>query len=211
MRGMNSQMNYRSVIAFRKSDVIYEGTVVFCRRFLNETAGALEDRMMEAARSSCRLIKDCCLTPDPTNPAGTDLAAEARVSLTTLIEGYESCLKGGGFTIWSVGDERFIAARAYAHSHNDWSDWTQIFEHRPPECLANLMLTICHQTRFLLGKLIDAHERGVAPRRDPFEKGLYGFLASSANPGALAEKVEELKREISRISWSLRRKHGWVG
>ena len=42
---------YRKLIVYRKSDVIYQGTVVFCRRFLPAHGDRTVDQMTQAARS----------------------------------------------------------------------------------------------------------------------------------------------------------------
>lgn len=211
---------YRKQIASRKSDVIYRGTVVFCRRFMTDSDEAFAGRMIETARRCLACLTDG--EPHPGNDAGGELAVleNARDRLSELISDYQTHLALTGFSVWSSGDERFVAARTYSHSHNDWSDWQEIFESRPAEALANLMLTICHQSRFLLDKHIEAHGRRaeeatvtsihVVPIRDPMERDLYAFLSSSANPGMLSDKIDLLKRDIARISRNLRRKHGWI-
>ena len=42
---------YRKLIAYRKSETIYQGTVVFCRRFLPARGDRTVDQMVQAARS----------------------------------------------------------------------------------------------------------------------------------------------------------------
>lgn len=42
---------YRKLIAYKKSEVIYQGTVVFCRRFLDGRRDRTVDQMVQAARS----------------------------------------------------------------------------------------------------------------------------------------------------------------
>jgi len=42
---------YRNLIVYRKSDVIYEATVLFCRRFLPKFGDRTVDQMTQAARS----------------------------------------------------------------------------------------------------------------------------------------------------------------
>ena len=42
---------YKKLIVYRKSDVIYQGTVLFCRRFLPAHGDRTVDQMTQAARS----------------------------------------------------------------------------------------------------------------------------------------------------------------
>lgn len=43
---------YKKLIVYRKSDVVYEGTVTFCRRFLSAHGDCTVDQMTQAARES---------------------------------------------------------------------------------------------------------------------------------------------------------------
>jgi hypothetical protein len=42
---------YKKLIVYKKSDIIYQGTVVFCRRFLPQYGDRTVDQMTQAARS----------------------------------------------------------------------------------------------------------------------------------------------------------------
>ena len=42
---------FRHLVVYKKSDVIYQGTVVFCRRFLPPYGDRTVDQMIQAARS----------------------------------------------------------------------------------------------------------------------------------------------------------------
>ena len=45
---------YKKLIVYRKSDLIYEGTAMFCRRFLAAHGDRTVDQMIQAARSCKR-------------------------------------------------------------------------------------------------------------------------------------------------------------
>jgi len=42
---------YQNLIVYKKSDIVYEGTVMFCRRFLPPYGDRTVDQMVQAARS----------------------------------------------------------------------------------------------------------------------------------------------------------------
>jgi len=88
----------------------------------------------------------------------------------------------------------------YAKAHADWPDWQKFFETRPADTVANLMLTICHQTRFMLDKMISAQEEdfkkhgGVrervhaartAARGEEWDKGVYSRLDAASDAAEL--------------------------
>ena len=41
---------YKNLIVYKKSDLVYEGTVLFCRRFLPKFGDRTVDQMTQAAR-----------------------------------------------------------------------------------------------------------------------------------------------------------------
>ena len=127
-------------------------------------------------------------------------------------------------TKWAEASEKAVYARNFAKAHNDWVDWKEIFETRNAETLANLMLTICNQTSYMLSRMIERQESdfkqigGVrermyaartAARGDAFDKGLYSRLAEAKTPEELVARVTELRQKIDRTAWSMRRKKGW--
>ena len=141
------------------------------------------------------------------------------------MEDYRDYLKSRSLAEWPRTSEKAVFARQFSKEHNDWGDWKEIFETRPAETLANLMLTICSQTSYMLMKMIEhqevdfkahggvrerMHAARTAARGEEFEKGLYSCLAEAATPEALAAKVAELRQKIERAAWSVRRKRGWA-
>jgi len=55
---------YKKLIVYKKSDVIYQGTVVFCRRFLPLYGDRTVDQMTQAARSCKQNIAEGSATAD---------------------------------------------------------------------------------------------------------------------------------------------------
>ena len=216
---------YKKLIVYRKSDVVYEGTVTFCRRFLPAHGDRTVDQMTQAARSCKQNIAEGSSASGTSKETEIKLTNVARATLDELKEDYLDYLKSHGFAEWPRTGEKAVFARTFAKEHNDWADWKEIFETRPAETLANLMLTICSQTSYMLGKMIEhqeadfkayggvlerMHAARTAARGEEFEKGLYSRLAAAESPEALAAKVAELRQKIERAAWSVRRKRGWA-
>ena len=217
---------YKKLIVYRKSDIIYEGTVVFCKRFLPAHGDRTVDQMIQAARSCKQNIAEGSSASGTSKETEIKLTNVARATLDELMEDYLDQLKTRGFAEWPRTDKRAVFARDFSKSHNDWADWQEIFETRPVETLANLMLTICNQTSYMLAKMIERqeadfkrlggvrermHAARTAARGEEFEKGLYSHLAAAKSAEELAAKAAALKRKIDQTVWSLRRKNGWEG
>ena len=149
---------YRNLIVYRKSDIIYQGTVTFCRRFLPAHGDRTVDQMTQAARSCKQNIAEGSAASGTSKETEIKLTNVARATLDELIEDYNDWLKSHSAVVWPATDEKVIAARDFAIKNAEWETWKPLFENRPPETLANLMLTLCHQTRYLLDKMIARQE-----------------------------------------------------
>jgi len=215
---------YKKLIVYRKSDVVYEGTVIFCRRFLPARGDRTVDQMTQAARSCKQNIAEGSSASGTSKETELKLTNVARATLDELMEDYLDYLKSRQLVEWPKEDEKAVYARSFAKAHNDWVDWKEIFETRNAETLANLMLTICNQTSYMLARMIERqeadfkklggvrermHAARTAARGDEFDKGLYSKLAEARTPEELAAKVTELRQKIDRTAWSIRRKKGW--
>ena len=215
---------YKKLIVYRKSDVIYQGTVAFCRRFLPEHGDRTVDQMTQAARSCKQNIAEGSAASGTSKETEIKLTNVARATLDELMEDYLDWLKAHGFAEWPADDQRRVAARDYAREHADWDDWQNIFETRPAETVANLMLTLCHQTRYMLDKMIAAQEEdfkkhgGVrermhaartAARGEDWDKGVYSRLDAAADVADLMARAGEIKRKVDQTVWSIKRRKGW--
>lgn len=216
---------YKKLIVYRKSDVVYEGTVAFCRRFLPAHGDRTVDQMTQAARSCKQNIAEGSSASGTSKETEIKLTNVARATLDELMEDYRDYLKSRSLVEWPRASEKAVFARQFSKEHNDWDDWREIFETRPAETLANLMLTIYSQTSYMLGKMIERQEEdfkrfgGVrermyaartAARGEEFEKGLYSRLSEAKTPEELVARVTNLRQKIERAAWGIRRKKGWA-
>ena len=215
---------YKNLIVYRKSDVIYEGTVLFCRRFLPPRGDRTVDQMIQAARSCKQNIAEGSAASGTSKETEIKLTNVARATLDELMEDYRDYLKRSNLHEWSPDSEKALAARDFAKTHCDWSEWKEIFETRPAETLANLMLTLCNQASYMLGRMIERqeadfkkfggvrermHAARTAARGEDFDRNLYGRLAAAESAEELEAKIRELRQMIDRAASSIRRKKGW--
>ena len=215
---------YKRLIVYRKSDAIYQGTVVFCRRFLPAYGDRTVDQMTQAARSCKQNIAEGSAASGTSKETEIRLTNVARATLDELMEDYLDWLKSHGCAEWPSDDERRIAARDYARKHADWTDWQTFFETRTADTVANLMLTLCHQTRYLLDRMIAAQEkdftkhgdvrermhaaRAVA-RGEDWNKNVCSWLETASDAAELTTRANEIKRKVTQTVWSIKRRKGW--
>ena len=87
------------------------------------------------------------------------------------------------------------------------------------------MLTLCHQTRYMLDKMIGRQEEdfkkngGVrermhaaraAVRGEEWEKGLFSRLDSAATVKELDKTATELQSRIHQAVWRIKQRKGWI-
>ena len=138
---------YRKLTAFQKSEVVYQMTVVFCRRFLPAHGDRTVDQMTQAARSCKQNIAEGSASSGTSKETELKLTNVARASLDELLEDYLDYLKAHDSPPWAMNDERAIAAKKLGREHSDWEYWKPIFESRPAETCCNLAITLIHQAR----------------------------------------------------------------
>ena len=215
---------YKKLVVYHKSDIIYQGTVMFCRRFLPAHGDRTVDQMIQAARSCKQNIAEGSAASGTSKETEIKLTNVARATLDELIEDYLDYLKTHNFEEWPRDDKRRLFARDFAKEHSDWESWREFFETRPAETLCNLMLTLCHQTRYMLDKMIVAQEEdfkkygGVRERRhaartasrgEDWDKSIYSRLNGARDEAELESRLSEMRRKIDQVAWSIRKRKGW--
>ena len=215
---------YRNLIVYKKSDVIYQGTVAFCKRFLPAHGDRTVDQMTQAARSCKQNIAEGSAASGTSKETEIKLTNVARATLDELIEDYYDWLKSHNAAVWPSDGEKARAARDFAVKHSEWVDWKRLFDSRPAETLANLMLTICHQTRYLLDKMIARQEEdfkkfgGVrermhaartAARGEEWDSAIYSRLVGAKTAAELDARGSEIKRTVDQTISGIRRRNGW--
>ncbi len=215
---------YRNLIVYRKSDVIYQGTVAFCRRFLPARGDRTVDQMTQAARSCKQNIAEGSAASGTSKETEIKLTNVARATLDELLEDYLDYLKSHDAAEWTAASEKKTAARAFARQHADWNDWKPLFDSRPAETLCNLMIVIIQQTKYLLDKMIAAqeadfkrkggvrermHAARTAARGEEWDKAIYSRLDGAATARELAARADEMRARIARFEAGIRTKKGW--
>ena len=215
---------YKSLIVYKKSDVIYQGTVVFCRRFLPAYGDRTVDQMTQAARSCKQNIAEGSAAAGTSLETQIKLTNVARATLDELLEDYLDYLKSHNSAEWPMEDEKKAAAREFAKSHADWDEWKQLFETRPAETLCNLMIVLIQQARYLLDKMLawqeedfkkngGVRERMHAARTEArgkaWDKAVYSMLALAKTPDDLEARLSSVIDSARRAAWSVGNRNGW--
>lgn len=137
---------WKELYFYRKSDTIYQLTVDFCKRFLPPYGDRTVDQMVQAARSGKQNIVDGSEDGQTSSEMEIKLLNVARGSLQELRADYHDYLNTHHLALWTVDSERQRRLREFCHSHNDYEAYAPLVAKMNDEEMANLLLTLCHQT-----------------------------------------------------------------
>ena len=214
---------FRKLIAFRKSDVIYQGTYIFCRRFLPQHFDRTVDQMVQAARSCKQNIAEGSAASGTSRETEIKLTGVARASLDELREDYLDHLTARGGSDWPTDDQRKAAMHDFCRKNADWPAYKHLFQVRPAEVLCNLQLVLINQTRLLLDRLLEYQEKRfcrqgglrermhaarTAARAQGWETAVWSWLSSAASVAQLVERERAVQDAVRRIAAKQRQKMG---
>ena len=150
---------WQNLYFYRKSDAIYQLTVEFCKRFLPPYGDRTVDQMVQAARSGKQNIVEGSEDGLTSSEMELKLLNVARGSLQELRSDYQDYLNTHHLPLWDTMSERQQRLRDFCHGHNDYSDYEPLVAKMNDEEMANLLLTLCHQTDKLMCAYIENLEK----------------------------------------------------
>lgn len=149
--------DYKSLLSYKKTDIIYQITYFFCRKFLTKGDRTV-DQMVQAARSGKQNIIEGCAAGTTSSNTHIHLLNVAKGSLKELVEDYEDYLKTRQHRIWQSGEIEFETMRRLGRDHNDAEYLMRLIETRPPQTFANMVIILIRQADYLLFRQIKATE-----------------------------------------------------
>ena len=90
---------YRNLITYQKSEVIYDGTIYFTKRFFQKYNRTI-DQMVQAARSGKQNIAEASMASATSKETEIKLTNVARASLEELLIDYEDFLRTNKLKLW---------------------------------------------------------------------------------------------------------------
>ncbi len=169
---------YRRLRSFQAAQAVYDGTVVFCERFV-ERSSRTRDQMVQAARSGVQNIAEGSVAPATSKKSELKLTNVVRASLEELLLDYEDFLRQRGLRIWPKDSSEALAVRrrlstgAGASGRSDKSDGSDKSDESdksdgsdesdwrtmPAEAFANTMICLVNQASYLLRRQLQRLEQ----------------------------------------------------
>jgi four helix bundle suffix protein len=150
---------YRDLEAFKMAELVYDGTVRFCERFMDKRSRTF-DQMVQAARSGRQNIAEGCMASGTSKKTELKLIGVARASLEELLLDYEDFLRQRGSEMWGKDHEKAVFIRKLAYKPDrSYTTYRTYIEEKGADNAANTLICLIHQTNYLLDQLLRSLER----------------------------------------------------
>ncbi len=215
---------HKRLIVYKKSVVIYQGTVVFCRRFLPARGDRTVDQMTQAARSCEQNIAEGSAAAATSLETQIKLTNVARATLDELLEDYLDYLRAHDAAEWPMDSAEKVAAREFAKTHAEWEEWKPLFESRPAETVCNLMIVVIQQSRYLLDRMLRwqeadfkakggvrerMHAARTEARGEAWDTWVQSMLELSESHADLETRLAKVIDMARRAAEGVKRRRGW--
>ena len=209
---LKKQTNWENLFFYQKSVVLYQMTVVFCRRFLPARGDRTVDQMVQAARSGKQNIVEGFADGVTSTEMELKLLNVARASIKELKEDYLDYLKSHNLAYWQKGNPRYGSMLEYCRAHNRLEDYEPFFEKWTDEEMANCANTLCHMVDRMMAtqmaKMAKDFEENGGIRERMTAARLGRRKTQNEEIAELKAENAALKREIERLKALLAQKGG---
>ncbi len=149
---------YKNLITYQKSEIIYDGTIYFTKRFFQKYDRTI-DQMVQAARSGKQNIVEASMASGTSKEMEIKLTNVARASLEELKIDYQDFLRTNKLPIWDKEHRLTTRFREINKTPNaSYATYQKAFEHEQPEICANSVICLINIVSYLLAQQIKALE-----------------------------------------------------
>jgi len=150
---------YRELQSYQMSEIVYDGTVVFCDRFISRRSRT-HDQMVQAARSGKQNIAEGCMASGTSKKTELKLIGVARASLEELLLDFQDYLRQHKLLLWGKGHPKAQEVRALCYRKNrSYTTYKPYIKESSPEVAANAIISLIHQTNYLLDQQLRSLEK----------------------------------------------------
>ena len=145
---------YRKLKVYRKTEVIYDLTYYFCKKYL-KLGDRTIDQMVQAARSGKQNIVEGNEVAETSTETMLKLLGVARGSLQELLIDYEDYLRVRNLRLWADDSKEVDAMRKLGIEHEDSTFFLELAQTRSDEVVANMVIVLIYQADALLNGYIN--------------------------------------------------------
>ncbi|MBC8205656.1 MAG: four helix bundle protein [Kiritimatiellales bacterium] len=150
--------DYRTLLSFRKAEVVYDITFRFAHKFLSKFDRTV-DQMIQSARSGKKNILEGSKAAVTSKETEIKLTNVARASLEELLDDYLDFLRARDLTIWEPDSKEALFVRKMGRTEPQTFElYREIVESRPAETVANIAVCLINQTNYLIDRQLERLE-----------------------------------------------------
>ena len=154
--------DYRTLLSFQKSEIIYDLTFRFAHKFLARGDRTI-DQMIQSARSGKKNLLEGSKAGLTSKETEIKLTNVARASLEELLDDYRDFLRARDLKIWDKDSREAKYIRQLGRkTPQSFEDYRGFAETRPPEVVANIALCLIHQANYLIDQQLRRLEQDFA-------------------------------------------------
>jgi four helix bundle suffix protein len=204
---LRKRTNYKNLRFYQRTDVLYQLTQVFCKRYFKPWGDRTVDQMVQAARSGKQNIVEGSVDGRASMEIEIKLLNTAKGSICELREDYQDYLKHCGLQQWQSGYGRYEMMLDFCRKHYCYEDFKGLLTRLNAEEMANLALCLCHQVDKALATYIERKDREFTTEGGIRERMTAARLGQRATQRQIIEQQEQeiatLKQEIARLKKKL--------
>ncbi|MDX9789421.1 MAG: four helix bundle suffix domain-containing protein [Candidatus Kapabacteria bacterium] len=150
---------YNNLITYQKSEIIFDGTQYFTKRFFRKYDRTI-DQMVQAARSGKQNIAEASMASATSKETEIKLTNVARASLEELMIDYKDFLRINKLPVWDKEHKLTKRLRELNKIPNaTYETFKKGIENESPEICANVMIGLIKVVSYLLEKQIKSLEQ----------------------------------------------------
>jgi restriction system protein len=173
---------YRELKSYQMAEIIYDGVVAFCDRFIDKRSRT-HDQMVQAARSGKQNIAEGSMASGTSKKTELKLMGVARASLEELLLDFQDFLRQRGLPLWPKGHPQAQEIRALAYRPDrSYLTYKTYFESPEPATAANAAVCLIHQANYLLDQQLRSLEKGFL-QEGGFTERLYRVRSGARKEG----------------------------
>lgn len=158
--------DYRQLYFYKKGKVIFDLTFLFANRYITEHPDRTKDQMIQSARSGKQNFVEGLQDGQASVEQAIYLVSIGQGSLQELREDYEDYLRTRHLPFWKKDHPRYNKLVEFCKSHNDIEDYAPLLEKMNDEEMANVALTLIHQTDVLIEGFLKRIEKDFTAHGD---------------------------------------------
>lgn len=171
---------YKKLYSYQRAEIVYDGTVHFCRRFLNKRDRTY-DQMVQAARSGKQNIVEGSQISGTSKKMELKLTNVARASLEELLTDYRDFLRVRGLKEWARDHPCTQRLREINRTPDaNYDTFKKGIEHPDPAIAANVMIGLIKLTNYLLDRQLRQLEKAFVEEGGLTERMMHARLKERA-------------------------------